>query len=620
MESVTDSPRVLGNRYEVGDLLGRGGMAEVHLGRDTRLGRVVAIKLLRTDLARDPVFQARFRREAQSAAALNHPAIVAVYDTGEEQVVDATGSLVALPYIVMEFVEGRTLRDLLRGGHPLDLGLALELTSGVLSALDYSHRAGIVHRDIKPANVMLTPAGDVKVMDFGIARALADSSVTMTQTQAVIGTAQYLSPEQARGETVDTRSDLYSAGCLLFELVTGRPPFMADSPVAVAYQHVREAPPRPSDLNPTIPENLDRVILHSLLKDRESRYQTAAEFKADVDNVRSGRQVAAPVPGIDPQVDPRSAATTEYYGQTPTLAQPTAAYPEAMLPGAPAGYETTVYPTRREAAGSGGGRRGLGYLLLGLAVVAVFAGVTYGVQYVIQGSGAPVAQKIVMPDVTKQKETLARAALVKVGLVVKQPSNTVPSDTVLAGVVIGQDPPAKTQVTAGQVITLTVSSGKSSVAVPDVSNYTQEQARESLKNSGLVGGNAEEVEAPTIPKGHVVRTDPKAGTTVPVGSKVNLILSSGQVTVPDVTGKSYQDASKQLNALGLNVRSSDEQSDQPPGTVLRQDLTPNAKVDANSTITLTVAAAAPPTPTPTPTESPPSGPPSQPGTPSPSPS
>ena len=314
MESVTDSPRVLGNRYEVGDLLGRGGMAEVHLGRDTRLGRVVAIKLLRVDLARDPVFQARFRREAQSAAALNHPAIVAVYDTGEEQVVDASGSLVALPYIVMEYVEGRTLRDLLRGGIPLDIGLALELTSGVLSALDYSHRAGIVHRDIKPANVMLTPAGDVKVMDFGIARALADSSVTMTQTQAVIGTAQYLSPEQARGETVDARSDLYSAGCLLFELVTGRPPFMADSPVAVAYQHVREAPPRPSDLNPAIPENLDRVILHSLLKDRESRYQTAAEFKADVDNVRAGRQVLAPPPGIDPQVDPRSAVTSQYYG------------------------------------------------------------------------------------------------------------------------------------------------------------------------------------------------------------------------------------------------------------------------------------------------------------------
>ena len=205
---MSDNPRVLGNRYEVGDLLGRGGMAEVHIGRDTRLGRVVAIKLLRVDLARDPVFQARFRREAQSAAALNHPTIVAVYDTGEEQVVDASGNLIALPYIVMEYIEGRTLRELLGNNVPIDVPLALDLTAGVLSALEYSHRAGIVHRDIKPANVMLTPAGDVKVMDFGIARALADVSATMTQTQAVIGTAQYLSPEQARGETVDPRSDL----------------------------------------------------------------------------------------------------------------------------------------------------------------------------------------------------------------------------------------------------------------------------------------------------------------------------------------------------------------------------------------------------------------------------
>ena len=250
MDSVNDKPRVLGNRYEVGDLLGRGGMAEVHIGRDTRLGRVVAIKLLRVDLARDATFQARFRREAQSAAALNHPAIVAVYDTGEEQVVEAGGSSVALPYIVMEYVEGRTLRELMHDGSPLDVDTALEVTARVLSALEYSHRAGIVHRDIKPANVMMTTTGDVKVMDFGIARALADASSTMTQTQAVIGTAQYLSPEQARGETVDARSDLYSAGCLLYEVLTGRPPFVADSPVAVAYQHVRRGAAAAERLQP----------------------------------------------------------------------------------------------------------------------------------------------------------------------------------------------------------------------------------------------------------------------------------------------------------------------------------------------------------------------------------
>ena len=225
----------LAGRYEVRSLIGRGGMAEVHLGFDTRLSRVVAIKMMRRDLAQDSIFQARFRREAQSAASLNHPNIVAVYDTGEER---DTKSDVMVPYIVMELVEGVTLREVLRDGRKIVPARALEFTAGVLDALSYSHRAGIIHRDIKPANVMLTPAGTVKVMDFGIARAVADTSATMTQTAAVIGTAQYLSPEQARGEKVDQRSDLYSVGCLLYELLCSEPPFKGDSPVSVAYQHL----------------------------------------------------------------------------------------------------------------------------------------------------------------------------------------------------------------------------------------------------------------------------------------------------------------------------------------------------------------------------------------------
>src|SRR5215213_3146730 len=318
MDSVNDKPRVLGNRYEVGELLGRGGMAEVHVGRDTRLGRVVAIKLLRTDLARDATFQARFQREAQSAAALNHPAIVAVYDTGEEQVVESGGGVVSLPYIVMEYVEGRTLRELMHDGRPLDVDTALEVTARVLSALEYSHRAGIVHRDIKPANVMMTTNGDVKVMDFGIARAIADSSSTMTQTQAVIGTAQYLSPEQARGETVDARSDLYSAGCLLYEVLTGRPPFVADSPVAVAYQHVREEPLAPSSFAPSVPQEVDAIVMHALVKDRAGRYQTADEFREDVDAVLSGRRVRAAALG-SVGAGP-AAAPTEALGTAPALA------------------------------------------------------------------------------------------------------------------------------------------------------------------------------------------------------------------------------------------------------------------------------------------------------------
>jgi serine/threonine-protein kinase len=244
------SGTLIGGRYELGELLGRGGMAEVRKGTDSRLGRVVAIKRLRTDLASDATFQARFRREAQSAASLNHPSIVAVYDTGEEINTAGPGQEdVDQPYIVMEYVAGRTLREIVREGRKILPERALEITSGVLSALDYSHRAGIIHRDIKPGNVMLTPSGDVKVMDFGIARAISDASSTMTQTAAVVGTAQYLSPEQARGETVDSRSDVYSTGCMLYELLTGRPPFVGDSPVAVAYQHVREPAAPPSDLS-----------------------------------------------------------------------------------------------------------------------------------------------------------------------------------------------------------------------------------------------------------------------------------------------------------------------------------------------------------------------------------
>ncbi|WP_323793104.1 Stk1 family PASTA domain-containing Ser/Thr kinase, partial [Nocardioides sp.] len=297
-DAGTPRPTLIGGRYELGELLGRGGMAEVRKGTDSRLGRIVAVKRLRTDLASDATFQARFRREAQSSASLNHPAIVAVYDTGEEPAEDGSG--VAQPYIVMEHVAGRTLRDILREGRKILPERALEITSGVLSALDYSHRAGIIHRDIKPGNVMLTPTGDVKVMDFGIARAISDAANSMTQTAAVVGTAQYLSPEQARGETVDSRSDVYSAGCLLYELLTGRPPFVGDSPVAVAYQHVREPAAPPSDHDNDLPPAIDAIVMKALAKRLEDRYQSAGAMRADIERYLAGRPVeaaaAAPLP------------------------------------------------------------------------------------------------------------------------------------------------------------------------------------------------------------------------------------------------------------------------------------------------------------------------------------
>jgi eukaryotic-like serine/threonine-protein kinase len=276
-------------RYQTRELLGRGGMSEVYRGFDAQLRRPVAIKRLRPDLAMNPVYRARFRREAQAAGRLSHPAIVAVYDTGEE--FEATGT--SIPFIVMELVEGRSLRDALRKQGRVSPVRALELTASVLDALACSHAAGIIHRDIKPGNVMLSDGRAVKVADFGIARAVSDSSGTATMAGTVIGTAQYLSPEQGRGEAADARSDLYSTGCLLYELLVGEPPFVGDSMVSIIFQHISEPPTRPSAANPDISADIDAIVMKALAKDPADRYQSAAEMKADVDNVLSGRPPAA---------------------------------------------------------------------------------------------------------------------------------------------------------------------------------------------------------------------------------------------------------------------------------------------------------------------------------------
>src|SRR5512133_1322748 len=281
------TPRLLSDRYELGDTLGYGGMSEVHRGMDKRLGRDVAVKVLRADLARDPQFQMRFRREAQNAAALNHPAIVAVYDTGEVQ-----SEFGPLPYIVMEYVDGHTLREIVKTQGPMSQQRVIEVMADVCAALDVSHKHNIIHRDVKPANIMINRAGAVKVRDFGIARALGEGQ-NVTQTAAVIGTAQYLSPEQARGEAVDARSDVYAAGCVLFELLCGHPPFVGDSPVSVAYQHVREDPRSPSESNRDVTPPIDAIVLKALAKNPANRYQSAAEMRADLLRAASGRPVMA---------------------------------------------------------------------------------------------------------------------------------------------------------------------------------------------------------------------------------------------------------------------------------------------------------------------------------------
>jgi len=625
MEPVNQSPRVLGNRYEVGDLLGRGGMAEVHLGRDTRLGRVVAIKLLRTDLARDPVFQARFRREAQSAAGLNHPAIVAVYDTGEETVAEIGGGTLALPYIVMEYVEGRTLRDVLREGEPFEVQHALEVTAGILSALEYSHRMGIVHRDIKPANVMLTTNGEIKVMDFGIARALADVSTTMTQTQAVIGTAQYLSPEQARGETVDARSDLYSTGCLLFELMTGRPPFVADSPVAVAYQHVREAPPTPSSLNGRIPEVVDRIVLHSLAKDREARYQTADEFRGDLESVLAGRAVAttvamaAPTAGYAPDqgatayLPPAPLGATQAYGRAPVpdYAGANGGYPAQGGPypaqggGADPygrGYDQQYdgYPQepssrrdgRRAAAAEGSGRR-WGFVALALIVVAVFAGAAYGVSYLVSKNSA-ANDTVAVPtlQVGTDDQTSATRKLTEAGL--RGQFSQEQSDTVQQGRVTRYDPNTGS-VAKNAMITVWISTGSTTVNVADVHGKSKDEATAALKKQGLdVASVVQPVPGGGLAKGLVVGTEPGAGKPVAKGTKIVLNVADGKVTIPLVKGKSSKDAIDALNGIGLpdttRIVVEKVDSDQAPDTVLDQDPQPGTIVPPKE-IKLTVAQA-----------------------------
>ena len=576
---------LVGGRYELGELLGRGGMAEVRKGHDTRLGRVVAIKRLRTDLASDATFQARFRREAQSAASLNHPAIVAVYDTGEEPASDGSG--VSQPYIVMEFVAGRTLRDILRDGRKILPERALEITSGVLSALDYSHRAGIIHRDIKPGNVMLTPSGDVKVMDFGIARAMSDSN-TMTQTAAVVGTAQYLSPEQARGETVDSRSDVYSSGCLLYELLTGRPPFVGDSPVAVAYQHVREPARPPSDHDTDLTPAVDAIVMKALAKRLEDRYQSAAAMRSDIERYLAGRPVQAPVPTPPPPSPP----------EPPTSDTSTTTRPPVPLLDEFA--EDDDYDQGRR------GPRTSVLILLGLLILALIVGA-----YVLFKSDLfeSPPEQVQVPSVIGMQEDEARDAIGDAGLSVDAP-DFVEDDEAAVGEVIDQDPNRDQYVDPGTSVHLTISKGPPLVDVPSLVGVTQDEARNRLRTAKL-RPQFESTES-DLPQGQVLSTNPEAGQPVEQDSVVTVTISKGPHLVPDVVGLNRSDAIKQIVDLGFqyDIRG-DDRSTEVKGTVTDQ-LPPGGQPQPQgTTVTLFVSTyepppPPPPTPTipPTPTETP----------------
>ncbi|AUG78583.1 serine/threonine protein kinase [Kitasatospora sp. MMS16-BH015] len=571
-----EEPRRLGGRYELGGVLGRGGMAEVYLAHDTRLGRSVAVKTLRADMARDPSFQARFRREAQSAASLNHPTIVAVYDTGEDYIDN-----ISIPYIVMEYVEGSTLRELLHSGRRLLPERALEMTIGILQALEYSHRAGIVHRDIKPANVMLTRQGNVKVMDFGIARAMGDAGMTMTQTSAVIGTAQYLSPEQAKGEQVDARSDIYSTGCLLYELLAVRPPFVGDSPIAVAYQHVREDPLPPSTYDPELRPEIDAIVLKSLTKDRDYRYQSADEMREDIERFLDGLPVIAAQQaaygmgaagyGYDQQ---QGYAQHDPYGQTNLLPQQGAAGPTTMMPpvGPPQpayGYqEQQGYPGGPGGNDNGGyddydrgGRRGqeppkksnTSWIILAVAAVLVLVGAYFVVQ-AIAPPGDSGGGKVTSPTLVGKTFAEAQQAVTNTNAKLQLSQGDqiqCPDTSIKQGQVCTQEPKAGIQVAADTVIKVHLSAGPVTQAVPDVTGKTKDDASAALTKAGFTVGPMAYKDSDSVPQDSVISQD-VTGNAAP-GSTVTLTLSSGQgkIPVPPVVGQQSDAAQQAISDAGL---------------------------------------------------------------------
>ncbi|MCX4576237.1 Stk1 family PASTA domain-containing Ser/Thr kinase [Streptomyces sp. NBC_01571] len=573
-----EEPRRLGGRYELGQVLGRGGMAEVHLAHDTRLGRTVAVKTLRADLARDPSFQARFRREAQSAASLNHPAIVAVYDTGEDYIEG-----ISIPYIVMEYVDGSTLRELLHSGRRLLPERSMEMTIGILQALEYSHRAGIVHRDIKPANVMLTRNGQVKVMDFGIARAMGDAGMTMTQTAAVIGTAQYLSPEQAKGEQVDARSDLYSTGCLLYELLTVRPPFVGDSPVAVAYQHVREEPQPPSVFDPEITPEMDAIVLKALVKDPDYRYQSADEMRQDIEACLDGQPVAA-----------TAAMGSVGYGgypndQATTALRSTDAQATSMLPpmnpddGGFGGYDDRP-PRRRQQKKSN-----TSTILLVVAGVLVLIGAILIGKWAFSGS-SDGNKPFAAPNFVGQTLGDAKAMAANVELTVtttKKPCEAQPK-----GSVCDQDPKAGADVKKGDTVDLVVSTGAPKVVVPGVTGQSLDDAKAKLEGDGYRFQVKTKPQISTEDPNTVLDQDPKLGTEVQKGSTITLTIAKAQEksTVPDVTGQSCEAAKAQMTASNLagNCTEVDTADDAQVGKVISTSPQAGSSADKNSTVNIQI--------------------------------
>lgn len=590
-----------GGRYQLGQLVGRGGMAEVHVALDTRLGRTVAVKIMRADFANDKIFLERFRREAHSVAQMNNPNIVNIYDSGEEVVATETGQTEHLPYLVMEYVKGQTLRDILKVNGALSQRDAEQVMMGVLNALEYSHRMGIIHRDIKPGNIMISEQGVVKVMDFGIARALDDSAATMTQSQGVVGTAQYLSPEQVRGESVDMRSDLYSAGCVLYEMLTGRPPFTGDSAVAIAYQHVSEVATPPSSVVPGLPKMWDSICAKAMAKDRQNRYATASEFKNDLLTFMNGGvpMAAAFNPLTDltnmkarkqAEMDANTVAMTPAGETAATQAfNPVTGQFEAV-PNPQNGVATKTRAEQRAEAAKARKKKQIiiGSVVGGLVALLVILGVFF-----MLNKSDSTTDMVEVPDFTATaniSKARVEEQLTAKGLKLDAREDSDSSKP--KGTITKQNPRGGKKVAKGSTVSVWFSTGPQSVAVPDVSNKSQDDAKSILEAAGFKVGNVRTVDNASIEKDKVVSTDPAANSKQTKGTIITLYISSGMTKIPDnLIGQPKDTVIEQLKQAGLTqITIESEYSDSiASGAVTRVDPGVGSTVEAGTAVTIWVS-------------------------------